>query len=125
MVNSSDTHATEIEFTADGYLRLSKESAAQFFPNDVLVPLWRDGMLLLLPTRGPAAGGLMLKQRNTQGDRSLLVSEVLQFEIVAGKFQAVWDDQVGGLRIALPRRDESNLASPATDRAKQSQMGPK
>ncbi len=59
-----------VELTADGYLRLSKETSERFFPEHSLVALWREGDLYLLPTRGAAAGGLVLKQRNPSGDRA-------------------------------------------------------
>ena len=37
----------------------------------------RDGQVLLLPLRGPVAGGMLLKQRNLRGDRVLLAPDVL------------------------------------------------
>lgn len=37
----------------------------------------RDGQVLLLPLRGPVAGGLLLKQRNLRGDRVLLATDFL------------------------------------------------
>lgn len=88
-----------IEITSDGYMRLSKEDAEKFFPEDTLVAIRRDGQLYLLPTRGAAAGGLMLKRRNARGDRSLLVNELFQFQVPEGVFPAVWDDQIAGLRV--------------------------
>ena len=78
-----------------------------FFPEDTLLALWRDESLVLLPTRGAAAGGLLLKQRNAKGDRSLLISEVFEFEMPSGTFTAVWDDSLGGLRVNLPQRKSS------------------
>jgi hypothetical protein len=87
------------DLSSDGYLRLSREDAEHFFPEDTLLALWRDETLVLLPTRGAAAGGLMLKQRNAHGDRSVLISEVFEFEIPAGRFTAVWDHAIGGLRV--------------------------
>jgi hypothetical protein len=90
-----------LDLSGDGYLRISREDAARFFPEDTLLALWRDDTLVLLPTRGPAAGGLLLKQRNPQGDRSLLVSEVFGFEIPSGRFAADWDEDIGGLRVDL------------------------
>ena len=102
----SATRPTRTEFSfelsGEGYLRISREDAEHFFPQDTLLALWRDGALLLLPTRGAAAGGLMLKQRNARGDRSLLISEVFEFQVPAGRYAAVWDDSVGGLRVELP-----------------------
>ncbi len=89
------------DLSADGYMRISQEDAEHFFPEDTLLALWQDDGLVLLPTRGAAAGGLMLKQRNAQGDRSLLISEVFEFAIPAGHFTALWDDSIGGLRVKL------------------------
>ena len=91
-----------LELSTDGYLRISREDAEIFFPEDTLLALWRDESLVLLPTRGAAAGGLMWKQRNVAGDRSVLISEVFEFEIPAGTFTAIWDDRIGGLRVNLP-----------------------
>ena len=96
--------ALSLELNADGYLRVSREDAANFFPEDTLLALWREGTLVLLPTRGAAAGGLLLKQRNSHGDRSLLISEVFQFQMPTGRFTAIWDDGIGGLRVALDRQ---------------------
>ncbi len=92
-----------LELTPGGYLRISSEDAKQFFPQDTLLALWRDGSLWLLPTRGAAAGGLMLKQRNVRGDRSLLISEVFDFQIPAGSYSALWDHDLGGFRMAVKR----------------------
>ena len=90
------------EIGSDGYLRLSQSDAAEFFPENTLLILCRDDSLMLLPTRGAAAGGLMLKQRNRAGDRSVLVAEVFDFEIPTGRFTAMWDDSVGGLKVQWP-----------------------
>ena len=96
------------ELTTDGYLRLSRADANAFFPDDTLLALWRDGSLVLLPTRGAAAGGLLLKQRNIEGDRSVLISEVFEFAIPTGQFAASWDDSIGGFRVHL---NASSLSS--------------
>ena len=99
----------QFDLSADGYMRLSCDDANHFFPEHTLLALWREGEFLLLPTRGAAAGGLMLKQRNLDGDRSLLISEVFDFDIPSGRFTARWDDSIGGLRVDLrqePRRYE-------------------
>jgi len=99
-----------IELSSDGYMRLSREDAGEFFPEDTLLALWREGSFVLLPTRGAGAGGLMLKQRNAEGDRSLLISEVFEFEIPNGSFTAIWDDSIGGLRVNLPPRENDQRA---------------
>lgn len=89
-----------LELSADGYLHMSAQAAHRCFPEDTLLALWREGNLVLLPTRGAAAGGLMLKQRNAAGDRSLLISEVFAFKMPIGQYTAYWDDEIGGWRVA-------------------------
>ncbi len=91
----------EVEITSDGYLRLSAAVAGQFFPGDTLVALHKDDALVLLPTRGSAGGGLILKQRSPEGDRSVLVAEALDFQVPSGRHAAEWDERIAGLRIAL------------------------
>lgn len=91
----------EVEITSDGYLRLTQAVAGLFFPGDTLIGLRKDDDLLLLPTRGSAGGGLILKQRNPDGDRSVLITETLDFEPPAGRYMATWDDRVAGLRVAM------------------------
>lgn len=44
---------------------------------DAAALIEREGQVLLLPLRGPAAGGLLLKQRNLRGDRVMLATEFL------------------------------------------------
>lgn len=93
----------EIELSESGYLHLSAELAQRYFPNDLLVALVRGPELWLLPTRGAAAGGLLLKQRNLHGDRSVLIWEMLPAGTPAGRCLAFWDERSGALRVALPQ----------------------
>ncbi len=88
-----------VEFTADGYLRLDAALAASRFPSDAVVAVVRDGHLWLIPLRGPRSGGLLLKQRNPAGDRSLLIREVIEGRV--GVTGAFWDDAQKSLRIPL------------------------
>jgi len=93
-----DTDVT-VEFTPDGYLRLDASLAASRFPSDAVVAVVRDGDLWLIPLRGPRSGGLLLKQRNPAGDRSLLIREVIEGRV--GVTGAFWDDAQKSLRIPL------------------------
>ncbi|MBY0488507.1 MAG: hydrogenase maturation protease [Gemmatimonadaceae bacterium] len=93
--------SAQIELTAHGYLVLTSQVARAFFPNDTLLAMPRGQELWLLPTRGPGGGGLMLKQRNLQGDRSVLVREALNDRYPVGQLPAFWDDQAGALRVAM------------------------
>jgi len=90
-----------VEFTADGYLRLAADLAAAHFPTDALVALPRGHELWLLPLIGPESGGLLLKQRNMHGDRSVLVREVLADDHPVGVRAALWDPANGALRVAV------------------------
>ncbi|HRV91824.1 MAG TPA: hydrogenase maturation protease [Anaerolineae bacterium] len=91
----------EIKLTDQGYLQLSADVARRYFPEDVLVVLIKTPELWLLPLRGASAGGLLLKQRNLKGDRSVLIWEQLPDGTPAGSYPAFWDDSRGALRIAL------------------------
>ncbi len=107
-IDKPTRHSLQLHLSTDGYLRISRDDAEHFFPEDTLLALWRDGALVLLPTRGAAGGGLMLKRRNLHGDRSLLISEVFDFDIPSGVFEASWDDSMGGLRVALHQETEGH-----------------
>jgi len=93
----------EVEFTADGYLRLSAELAREHFPSDALVAVPRGDELWLMPLIGPEGGGLLLKQRNRRGDRSTLIWEALPSIAPTGLRPAVWDHGNGALRVSLAR----------------------
>ncbi|MDY6995875.1 MAG: hydrogenase maturation protease [Actinomycetota bacterium] len=92
---------TTVEFTADGYLRLGAELAAARFPSDAVAAVLRDGVFWLIPLRGPRSGGLLLKQRNPAGDRSVLVAELVRETLLSGVFRAFWDDEQSALRIPV------------------------
>jgi tetratricopeptide (TPR) repeat protein len=100
-MTGSTQERCEVEITSDGYLRLTRAVAGRFFPGDTLVAVREGDGLLLLPTRGSAGGGLILKQRNHEGDRSVLVAEALAFQMSAGRHAAQWDEHVAGLRVAV------------------------
>jgi len=91
--------AVVVEITSTGDLRLSAAVAAEFFPADSLVAVLRGDELWLMPLIGTEAGGLLLKQRNSAGDRSALIAEHLPLDIPAGERQAVWDASSGALRV--------------------------
>jgi hydrogenase maturation protease len=94
----------EVELTEDGHLRLGAELAAARFPSDAAVAALQDEALWLIPLRGPRSGGLLLKQRNPAGDRSVLVREVLGDKGEPGVRTAQWDAAQGALRIPLERK---------------------
>ncbi|CQD23001.1 hydrogenase maturation protease [Mycobacterium lentiflavum] len=100
----TDPRELTVEFTADGYLRLSAALSAAHFPAHVAVGAIREGQLWLLPLRGPRSGGLLLKQRTPAGDRAVLVRELLDDVIPTGVRRAFWDADHGALRIPLEQQ---------------------
>lgn len=90
----------QVEFTDGGYLRLDSTVATEFFPGDAAIVLAKQTEIWLVPLRGAASGGLVLKQRNIAGDRAVLVREALHDEVPLGRRQATWDEENGALRIS-------------------------
>jgi|SRR5690349_17537426 len=97
----ADPFRMEVEFTDAGYLSLGAHLAHTYFPSDAAVAAVRGDELWLLPLRNAASGGLVLKQRNVAGDRSLLVREVLDDRVPVGTRSGRWDAEQGALRIRL------------------------
>lgn len=91
----------QLEINENGYLILPQIVAAEYFSEDSCVALLREPELWILPVRGVNSGGLLLKQRNASGDRSVLVHEVFPLDFPIGFFQGFWDEENHALRIAL------------------------
>ncbi len=89
----------QLEITTRGYLILPINVATEYFAEDACVAMIRENELWVLPIRSSASGGLMLKQRNLQGDRSVLVWEALPDDHHSGNFNANWDAENGAMRI--------------------------
>jgi len=100
-----------VELTDTGYLLLPAEVADAHFPKDLLFAIHRPPELWLLPARGPAAGGLLMKQRNVDGDRSVLIWEAIPNDTPPGPRPATWDASNGALRVALDVPDDEVASS--------------
>lgn len=99
--SGAETPADLVEITDEGYLHLPAGLAATRFPADVAVARIDRGDLVLMPLVSASHGGLVLKQRNPLGDRSLLISEVFGFSPTTGVFPATWEEDHGALRVLL------------------------
>ncbi|MBN9618687.1 MAG: hydrogenase maturation protease [Actinobacteria bacterium] len=97
----------QVEFTEGGYLHLNAALARQYFPGDAAVVLAKEDEICVIALRGTASGGLLLKQRNARGDRSLLVREELGDDVPVGARRAHWDPEQGTLRICRDIRPDS------------------
>lgn len=88
-----------VEFTGKGYLVIPVHLVNRYFPGDSLVALMRDSRLFLLPIRNQASGGLLMKHRNSKGDRSVFIDEVTRGRAIKGVFKAVWHEADAALVV--------------------------
>jgi hydrogenase maturation protease len=114
-----------VELTVDGYLHLSAEQAGAWFPADLCVARLEENDLVLMPVRGAANGGLVLKQRTPDGDRSLLIHELLGFRAASGEFPVTWDAAAGQLRVHLEPAREGSPDGRAAASGGRSTAGPR
>ncbi|MEM7736615.1 MAG: hydrogenase maturation protease [Deinococcota bacterium] len=101
VIAKPDVSSVQLELLPTGYLHISAEVAATYFPSDSLIAMMRDGELWLLPVANRSSGGLLLKHRNAHGDRSVLIWEVLPENTIARLYTATWDNNAKTLRISL------------------------
>jgi hydrogenase maturation protease len=94
----------QVEITEAGSLHLPVAIARHYFAQDTLLVQVKGAEMWLLPTRGPASGGLFLKQHTPGGDRSVVIWEYLPSGFEAGTRLAFWDAANHALRVALPRQ---------------------
>ncbi|GAA1509704.1 hydrogenase maturation protease [Nocardioides humi] len=90
-----------VEISEEGYLHLDAALVERYFPAGVVGALVEQDAVLLIPIRSAANGGHLLKHRNPQGDRSLLMREFLDGDPVPGVVGVDWDVARGALRVPL------------------------
>jgi hydrogenase maturation protease len=95
------TGVERVVVTDDGYLHLDAALAERYFPAGVVGALVDHDRVLLIPIRSQANGGHLLKRRNADGDRSLLLREILQADPEPGERGVHWDMQRGALVVEL------------------------
>ncbi len=89
----------------DGRVLLSRATCERYLAGaGSAVLLEREGLVFLVPLGGPSASGMLLKQRNAQGDRVLLAEEFLAARglgrfATERSFDLRWVDEVGALLI--------------------------
>lgn len=101
-----------VELTALGDLIVPADVAQRCFGEapSVMVAV-RDGELWLIAIGQRAVGGLLLKQRNARGDRSVLVIEQLRVaDWTPGPRTAHWDESERALRVPLSTAEVETVA---------------
>ena len=74
----SETTASTLTL-ARGGLYLSHQLCDRYFAGlETVILLWREDELWVLPVRHAAAGGYLLKRRNSAGDRFILAPDFLR-----------------------------------------------
>ncbi|MBL4697213.1 MAG: hypothetical protein JKX70_00115 [Phycisphaerales bacterium] len=92
-----------VELTQLGYLIVSAEIAAECFGDaDAVIVALRNNELWLISIGQRAVGGLIFKQRNARGDRSVLVTEQIgNAPWDVGEREVHWDADERALRVPL------------------------
>lgn len=97
-----DIESVTVEFTPEGHLRLPAAFAQAHFPEDRIAALRTpEGQIVVMPVGVAASGGLMLKQRNVAGDRSVLLREALADDYPVGAVDAQWSQKRRRLTITV------------------------
>lgn len=91
----------EVELTQEGNLRIPATEAGQYFRWDRARVLPTSDGVTLIPTVPNAPDGLILKQRNLAGDRSIMIRELLPDIFVPGHYQAQWNGRLRHLEVPL------------------------
>lgn len=89
-----------------GSLYLTRELCDRYFAGlESVILLRRDDDLLILPVRHAAAGGYLLKLRNSAGDRVVNAADFFRVQGVADEAElslaVAWSSERGGL-VASP-----------------------
>ncbi len=102
---SGGSIVTHVVLIGDGRVVVPRATYELYLSGmDSAALLERDGEIYLLPLGGPIAGGMLLKQRNLDGDRVLLATDFLA-ERGLGRFTAErefrvrWVAEAGALLI--------------------------
>jgi hypothetical protein len=90
----------QFELTSTGYLHIPAEEAYRF-PTGTAIVMVHGEELWIMPVNHLGAGGLLLKLRNSRGDRSIFVQEILPDHAEPGVRDVVWDEEHGALRFPL------------------------
>ena len=101
-----------VELTPHGDLIVPADVAQQCFGGapSVMVAV-RDAELWLIAIGQRAVGGLLLKQRNARGDRSVLVVEQIRAaDWTPGPRTAHWDEPERALRVPLAAAEVETVA---------------
>ena len=88
-----------------GSLYLTREIYDRYFAGlEAVILLRRDADLLILPVRNTAAGGYLLKLRNSAGDRVVHASDFFRAQGIADErellLEVIWSSERGGLMAA-------------------------
>lgn len=97
----------QIEITPTSNLHIPADVAQEHFRDDRCAILRTSpSKLLVMPMTRYAAGSLIMKQRNTAGDRAVLAKDALGDDHRSGTFPARWEDR--RIVIDLPELDISD-----------------
>lgn len=93
----------------NGYIYLDAEICERYFPSVETVALLKTSEveLLVMPLKNQAAGGLLLKRKNSRGDRVIAAMDFLRNLEIEDYSNILcdcrWDSEAQGLVLVLSR----------------------
>lgn len=94
-----------------GAIHLSQEVYTRYFDARSGAVLFARGEELCVMPVEEIAGGLLVKQKNAKGDRSIDAAELIRArgwdDLGEHTLTGRWDSELGALAIAMPKRSES------------------
>lgn len=104
-LESAGAHSAHTARIARGSIYLDRELCDLYLPGtESVAAICREGRVYLLPLRGSAAGGSLLKVRNARGDRVVHALEFLRTLGIDAQAPALsvpvrWESDVAGLLL--------------------------
>ncbi len=90
----------KVRISEEGYLIIPNEVAKRYFNTFSISVVYQNGQLLIFPVR-EESGGIILKYRNSKGDRSALIKEFLPTNFQPSEKEANWDENLKALLIKI------------------------
>jgi len=91
-----------VQLDENGYIRIPPDVARRFFEGCLSVAVVPKGMeFYIFPLPNSKQGGLLLKRINNEGERAVLVWEMLPPGVKNGEKKAIWDEERKALIVSL------------------------
>lgn len=90
----------KVKINEEGYLIIPAEISEKFFNTFSISVVYKENQLIVYPVK-EEAGGIILKYRNSKGDRSALIREFLPPNFKPSEKKAIWNENLNALLINI------------------------